>query len=287
MPERTLGAAAPQCPEVLRPDIDDARGDEWLDGARRRRQQPERGHCERQRMGRGESGDDLHQLQRAPSEQQQADEEREVVVAGEDVLDAEEEKTTERASRRSGPPGLERRFVPLGDPLRQLAMAEVDPREVSMPAGKGLEKPDADGKLGSFAPARPARVQRQAVFAVRLRRHSRVERAGLARRPDHERLDDEPGQRRQRRRPGVVEAHLPPQIGEREAQGAFDLAPVRSQLAVRDARLVRERGRGQEQQQRKDAHQCAMGRTPASRRLLPSSRPRPAAVRASRFSPSV
>ena len=156
-----------------------------------------------------------------------------------------------------------------------------------MAAGKGLEKSDPDGEVGSLSRADPARVQSEAVFAGGRRRHPGLQRAGQARRLDRDRLDDDPGQRGQGGRTRVLEAHLAAQIGEREAKGAGDLASASGELAVRDAGLVRERGRRQEQQQRKDAHQRAIGRTPASRRLLPSSRPRPALVRASRFSPSV
>src|SRR5438445_13883474 len=125
----------------------DARGDQRLDGAGRRRDDLQRRESERDRVGNGESRDDLHQLTDRPAEKQQAHEEGNVIVPGEDVLDAEEEEPPERAAGRPRPAGLERRLVPLRHALRHLVRREYDAREMRMAGRKQLEEADPHRKL--------------------------------------------------------------------------------------------------------------------------------------------
>src|SRR5215472_14560202 len=54
-------------------------------------------------MGDGEGGDDLEQGEEAAAPQQQHEQEKEMVIAGENVLDAEPEEACPRASGPASP----------------------------------------------------------------------------------------------------------------------------------------------------------------------------------------
>ncbi len=151
-----------------------------------------------------------------------------------------------------------------------------------MAGGKGVEKADPHRKVLDRRVAEPARAQRHAVLAVAGCLDAGLQRAATQR----ERLDQKSRQgRRELRDLGRLERHLRAQIGQRKTQHAGHLAPVHLQLAEGDARLVC-KGRGrQEQRGGGETLHFASGRTPASRRLSPSSRPRPALVSARRLSP--
>ena len=142
--QRRLRASAPERPEVLDPDEHDARGDQRLDRAGGRRHDLQRREGKRDGVGDGERRNDLHQLPDAAAEEQQADEERDVIVPGEDVLDPEQEKAPERARGRPRPARLERGLVPLRHALRYLVRRKVDARQMRMSGWKELEESGPD-----------------------------------------------------------------------------------------------------------------------------------------------
>ena len=75
--------------EVLDRHVDDRRGDQQLREARRDPQDPEPRQEERHAVGDGERGDDQEQLAQAGDREQQRQEKGDVVVAHEDVVDAQ------------------------------------------------------------------------------------------------------------------------------------------------------------------------------------------------------
>ena len=181
MPQSRRRPAALERPKVLRADEDDAGRDQRLDHPRGRRQEVQGGQGEGHRVRHGESGHDLHQLGKGSAQEHQPDQEGQVIVAGEDVLDAESEEPAEPAPGRARPARLERGSLQLRHALRELVGSEVDAREMRVPRREGFEEPHSDGQLLDGKGADPPGEKRQPVLAVRLRGRARLQRAGLSR----------------------------------------------------------------------------------------------------------
>src|SRR4029453_14900236 len=119
-------------PEATAEEVFDAHerdrcGDGRLDEARWRAHDVERGKGERDRGSGSEGRDDLHGITEARADEQHAEQEEQVVVAREDVLDAEEEEQGRRRWRlRAGSHlDLRRRTVAREDAREDLAAARV------------------------------------------------------------------------------------------------------------------------------------------------------------------
>ncbi len=89
--------------DVLEGHVDDGRGDDALNEPLGHGDEAEDSQGQRDAVGDGEGSDDLEERQEAASAEQQGPEEEEVVVAGEDVLDAELEEACLRATGVASP----------------------------------------------------------------------------------------------------------------------------------------------------------------------------------------
>src|SRR5215468_8252323 len=84
--------------EVFQGDPDDGQRDGGLDDAAGHRHHAQHGESQRDAMGDREGGDDLEEGEEATAPQQQHEQEKEMVIAGENVLDAELEEACPCAS---------------------------------------------------------------------------------------------------------------------------------------------------------------------------------------------
>ncbi len=115
----------PPVEEVLQGDGDHARGDQRFDQAARQADQIKRGQRERDRMGQREGGDHLDHGPEAPGPEQQGEQERDVVVASEDVPGAGREIPA--GDLGHGKRGLNFQAVPLAGERGQPAPRHLEP----------------------------------------------------------------------------------------------------------------------------------------------------------------
>ena len=155
--------------DVLHRDPHDGRGDHRLDHARRHRDQA--GHREREReaVGDRERGDDAEQRPEAAAAQQQRGEEQEMVVAGEDVLDAQAKEPGIPVRRRALADGhaafARGRFE--GELLDAAGPLHLGQRVVI--GAEGVEEIVADVELADRRRAREVDHDRQALRVGRRR----------------------------------------------------------------------------------------------------------------------
>ena len=249
-------------------------------------------------MRHRERGHHLDQLAEGPAEEQQAEEEGDVVVAREDVLDAEQQEPARRRQEGDAALDLETRLALRGHPLRDLSGSERDACEVGVTGSERVDEADAHAKQIRRRGAAERTLDEQAVGTVRPGARLVLASAGPLAAGDgkpFERQAHERGQRpvdlRLRQGALAADGKERREVGGGEVHLHLDAVAPDDDFQGGDALLVRPGGERHEQRREEDgpapkagAH-CWTGRAATKRRCAPSSLPRPGLSRWSRVSP--